>query len=202
MLRRFWLTAQSYIICAETGCFRCLSRSIFRCWYNWGRTFLLRFWRNRRRCRCLCRLLYVRTPSQFLRLRCRCATRYSVWSGSHVFHALPWWGRCLAWRRRLLRLRALRGFCIARPMGKAVRELDNFMDEFTGSRFYLLGRGMLCAVRVVGLLCAVVQLFYKFPHHLALDSRCALMFWLLVFWTAVSFSNVWNIDHLLKCVSQ
>ena len=80
-------------------------------------------------------------------------------------------------------------------MGKAVRELDSFMDEFTGSRFYLLGCGMLCAVRTVGLLCAVVQLLYEFLHHLALDSRCDLMFWWLVLWTVISFPDVWNGDH-------
>ena len=93
-------------------------------------------------------------------------------------------------------MRALRGFCIARPMGKAVRELDSFMDEFTGSRFYLLGRGMLCAVRTVGLLCAVIQLLYEFLHHLALDGRCDLMFGLLALRTVGSFSNVWNGSHL------
>ena len=65
-----------------------------------------------------------------------------------------------------------------------------------GSRFYLLGRGMLCAVRTVGLLRAVIQLLHEFLHHLALDSRCDLMLWLLVLWTVGSFSNVWNGNHL------
>lgn len=82
--------------------------------------------------------------------------------------------------------------------GKTARELGGFMDNFTGSCFYLLGCGMLCAVRAVGLLCAVVQLFHEFLHHLALDGRCALMFWLLVLWTVVSLSNVWNGNHLLN----
>ena len=81
-------------------------------------------------------------------------------------------------------------------MGKAVRELDSFMDEFTGSRFYLLGCGMLCAVRVVGLLCTVTQFFHKLLNHLALDSGYDVMFWLLVLWTVISFSNVWNKNHL------
>ena len=86
-----------------------------------------------------------------------------------------------------------------RPMGKAARELDSFMDDFMGSRFYLLGCGTLCAVRTVGLLHAVIQLIHEFLHHLALDSRCDLMLWLLVlFWTVVSFSNVWNGSHLLN----
>lgn len=70
------------------------------------------------------------------------------------------------------------------------------MDEFTGSRFYLLGRGMLCAVRVVGLLCTVTQFFHKLLNHLALNSGCDLMFWWLVLWTVISFPDVWNGDHL------
>ena len=70
------------------------------------------------------------------------------------------------------------------------------MDEFTGSRFYLLCRGMLCAVRVVGLLCTVTQFFHKLLNHLALNSGCDLMFWWLVLWTVISFSDVWNGDHL------
>ena len=83
-------------------------------------------------------------------------------------------------------------------MGNAARKLDGFMDNFTSSRFYLLSRGMLCAVRAVGLLRAVAQLLHEFLHHLALDGRCALMFWLLVLWTVVSFSNIWNGSHLLN----
>ena len=70
------------------------------------------------------------------------------------------------------------------------------MDNFTRNRFYLLGRGMLRAVRAVWRLYAVVQFLYKFLYHLALDRRCDLMFWLPVFWTVVSFSNVWNKNHL------
>ena len=87
-------------------------------------------------------------------------------------------------------------------MGKTARKLNGFMDEFAGSRFYLLGCGTLCAVRTVGLLHAVIQLLHEFLHHLALDGGCDWMFWLLVLWTVVSLSNVWNIDHLLKCVSR
>lgn len=83
-------------------------------------------------------------------------------------------------------------------MGKTARELDGFIDNFTRKRFYLIGRGMLCAVRAVGLLCAVVQLLHEFLHHLALDSRCDLMFCLLLLRTVVSFSNVWNGSHLLN----
>lgn len=82
--------------------------------------------------------------------------------------------------------------------GKTARELGGFMDNFTGSRFYLLGGGMLCTIRTVGLLCAVVQLLHEFLHHLALDSRCDWMFWLFVLWTVVSLSNVWNGNHLLN----
>ena len=78
-----------------------------------------------------------------------------------------------------------------------MQKLNGFMDNFADSRFYLLGRGMLCAVRTVGLLCAVVQLLYEFLHHLALESRCDLMFCLLLLRTVVSFSNVWNGSHLL-----
>ena len=70
------------------------------------------------------------------------------------------------------------------------------MDNFTGSRFYLLCCNALRAVRAVRLLRAVAQLFYKFLHHLALDGGCDLMFWLLVLWPVVSFSNVWNGIHL------
>ena len=82
--------------------------------------------------------------------------------------------------------------------GKTARELGGFMDNFTGSCFYLLGRGMLCAVRTVRLLRAVVQLLHEFLHHLALDGGCDWMFWLLVLWTVASFSNIWNGSHLLN----
>lgn len=79
---------------------------------------------------------------------------------------------------------------------KTVRNLNCFVYDFKGSRFYLLGSGMLCAVRVLRLLCAVIQLFYKPLHHLPLHSGCNLMFWLLILWTVVSFSNIWNDVHL------
>ena len=85
---------------------------------------------------------------------------------------------------------------MGRLTGKNTWELDGIVDNFTGNGFYLLGRGMLCAVRTVGLLRAVIQLLHEFLHHLALDSRCDLMFGLSVLWTVVSFSNVWNGNHL------
>lgn len=87
---------------------------------------------------------------------------------------------------------------MGRLTGKAARELDCFIDNFTRKRFYLIGRGMLCAVRAVGLLHAVAQFFHKFLHHLALNGGCGLMFWLLVLWTVISLSNVWNGSHLLN----
>ena len=64
------------------------------------------------------------------------------------------------------------------------------MDDFTGSRFYLFGRCVFCALRTVRLLCAVAQLFYKFMHHLALHGGCSLMFRLLIFRAVVSLSNI------------
>jgi len=87
---------------------------------------------------------------------------------------------------------------VGRLTGKTARELDSFMGNLAGSCFYLLRGSMLCAVRAVGLLCAVVQLLHEFLHHLALDSRCDLMFCLLLLRTVVSFSNVWNGSHLLN----
>ena len=90
----------------------------------------------------------------------------------------------------------IRGFSAGWVLDRMTRELDSFMDNFTGSRFYLFGRCAFRAVRAVRLLRAVAQLFYKFLHHLALDGGCDLMFWLLVLWPVVSFSNVWNGIHL------
>ena len=67
---RFRFGAQSYIVCAETGCFRNLPRRVFQCRHGWGgRIFPRHFWRDRRCYRCLCRLLDVCAPS--LLLRCR-----------------------------------------------------------------------------------------------------------------------------------
>ena len=70
------------------------------------------------------------------------------------------------------------------------------MGNLAGSCFHLLCGGMLCAVRTVGLLCAVAQFFHKLLHHLPLYGGCDLMFRLLVLWTVVSLSNVWNKNHL------
>lgn len=87
---------------------------------------------------------------------------------------------------------------MGRLTGKAARELDSFMGNLAGSCLYLLRGSMLCAVRAVGLLHAVAQFFHKFLHHLALNGGCGLMFWLLVLWTVISLSNVWNGSHLLN----
>ena len=77
-----------------------------------------------------------------------------------------------------------------------MRQLNSFVDDFAGGCFYLFCCRGFCAARTVGLLRAVIQFFYKFLHHLALDGGCDLMFWLLVPWPVVSFSNVWNGIHL------
>ena len=87
---------------------------------------------------------------------------------------------------------------MGRLTGKTARESDSFMGNLAGSRFYLLRGGMLCAVRTVGLLRAVAQFFHKLLHHLPLYGGCDLMFWLLVLWTVISLSNVWNKNHLLN----
>lgn len=89
----------------------------------------------------------------------------------------------------------IRGFSAGWVLDRMTRELDSFMDNFTGSRFYLFGRCAFRAVRAVRLLRAVAQLFYKFLHHLALHGGCSLMFRLLVLLTAFSFSNIWNGNH-------
>lgn len=74
------------------------------------------------------------------------------------------------------------------------------MDDFAGGRFYLFGRRAFRAVRAVGLIRAVIQFFYKFLHHLPLNSGCSSMFRLLIFRAVVSLSNVLNGSHLLnKC---
>lgn len=78
----------------------------------------------------------------------------------------------------------------------AVMRLAWEQSSFTDNCFDLFGRCRFCAVRAVRLLRAVAQLFYKFLHYLALHSGCSLMFWLFVFRAVVSFSNVWNGNHL------
>ena len=80
-----------------------------------------------------------------------------------------------------------------RSIGAVMRlawERSSFMNNFTGSHFYLLGRCAFRAVRAVRLLRAVAQLFYKFLHHLALHGGCSLMFRLLIFRAVVSLSNI------------
>ena len=92
----------------------------------------------------------------------------------------------------LLRLRICRrilGFSAGWVLDRTTRQLDSFMDDFADGRFHLFGRRAFRAVRAVRLLRAVAQLFYKFLRHLALDDGCDLMFWLLVLWSVVSFSN-------------
>ena len=96
----------------------------------------------------------------------------------------------------------IRGFSAGWVLDRTTRQLDCFMDNFAGGCFYLFGCRAFHAVRAVRLICAVIQLLYKFLYHLASDGGCNLIFWLLVLWTVVSFANVWNIDHLLKCVSR
>ena len=81
-------------------------------------------------------------------------------------------------------------------LDRTTRQLDRFMDNFACSRFDLFGRCCFRAVRTVGRLCTVIQLFYKFLYHLALDGGCSLMFRLLVFRAVISFSNIWNGVHL------
>ena len=81
-----------------------------------------------------------------------------------------------------------------------MRQLNSFVDDFAGGCFYLFCCRGFCAARTVGLLRAVIQLFYKFLHHLPLDGGYSLMIWLLVLWPVVSLSNVLNGSHLLnKC---
>ena len=79
-----------------------------------------------------------------------------------------------------------------------MRQLNSFVDDFAGGCFYLFCCRGFCAARTVGLLRAVVQLFHKLLHHLALHSRWSLMFRLFVFRALVSFSNIWNDSHLLN----
>ena len=90
----------------------------------------------------------------------------------------------------------IRGFSAGWVLDRTTRQLDGFMGDFAGGRFYLFGRRAFRAVRAVRLFCAVIQLLYKILYHLALDNGCSLMFRLLVFWTVVSFSNIWNGSHL------
>ena len=77
-----------------------------------------------------------------------------------------------------------------------MRQLNSFVDDFAGGCFYLFCCRGFCAARTVGLLRAVIQFFYKFLHHLPLNSGCSSMFRLLIFRAVVSFSNIWNISHL------
>ena len=83
-------------------------------------------------------------------------------------------------------------------LDRTTRQLDRFMDNFACSRFDLFGRRAFRTVRAVRVLRAVAQLFYKFLYHQALDGGCDLMFWLLVLWAVILFSNVWNASHLLN----
>ena len=83
---------------------RILARHAFQCRHSWGRTFLRRFWRDRRCCRCFCCLLNVGAPSLFLRCWCRCAARCGVRAGAYSFCTLPRYFRGLARRCGLLRL--------------------------------------------------------------------------------------------------
>ena len=71
-----------------------------------------------------------------------------------------------------------------------MRQLNSFVDDFAGGCFYLFCCRGFCAARTVGLLRAVIQFFYKFLHHLPLNSGCSSMFRLLIFWAVVSFSNI------------
>ena len=84
----------------------------------------------------------------------------------------------------------IRGFFAGWVLDRTTRELDSFTGNFTGSRFYLLRSGMLCAVRTLRLLRAVIQFFYKFLYYLALNGGCSSMFRLLIFRAVVSFSNI------------
>ena len=68
-LRRVCFRTGAKSVCALAR----LARHVFRCRHSWGRTFLRRFWRDRRCCRCLCSLLNVRTSSLFLRCGRWCA---------------------------------------------------------------------------------------------------------------------------------
>ena len=105
----------------------------------------------------------------------------------------------MVWLVRLLRLHIcgrICGFSTGGMLEHTARNPDSFVDNFTGGHFYLFGRCAFRAVRAVRLLRTVVQLFYKFLHHLALHSRCSLMFRLLVLWPIASLSNIWNGVHL------
>ena len=84
----------------------------------------------------------------------------------------------------------IRGFFAGWVLDRTTRELDSFTGIFTGGCFYLFGRRAFCAARTVGLLRAVIQFFYKFLHHLPLNSGCSSMFRLLIFRAVVSFSNI------------
>lgn len=71
-----------------------------------------------------------------------------------------------------------------------MRQLNSFVDDFAGGCFYLFCCRGFCAARTVGLLRAVIQFFYEFLYHLALNSGCSSMFRLLIFRAVVSFSNI------------
>ena len=49
----------------------------------------------------------------------------------------------------------IRGFSAGWVLNRTTRQLDSFMDDFAGGRFYLFGRRAFRAVRAVGLIRAV-----------------------------------------------
>lgn len=82
------------------------------------------------------------------------------------------------------------------PLRSGARKLNCFVDDLTGSRFYLLCGGTLHAGRGVRLLCTVIHFFYKFLYHLALHGGGCQTLFVFVFLSVWLFSNVWNGCHL------
>lgn len=82
------------------------------------------------------------------------------------------------------------------PLRSGARKLNCFVDDLTGSRFYLLRGITLRAGRGVRLLSTVIHFFYKFLYHLALHGGGCRTFFVFVLFSVWLFSNVWNRCHL------
>ena len=195
VLTRLWRGTCMHVLCALT---RCIFRRLRgHCGMLRSRLFRRGGWCC---CSLFCGFLNIGAPDLLLRCGRRGALRLlRFWSGPRGICTLPRRFRRMVWLVRLLRLHIcgrICGFSTGGMLEHTARNPDSFVDNFTGSCFDLLCRCCFCAVRMVRLLCAVIQLFYKFLYHLALDGGCSLMFRLLVLWPVISLSNIWNGVHL------